>query len=195
MRRVPWCTLGLVAAACVASFVDGAAERCILTRDAVRDGELWRLASGHMVHTGRAFAALDLGVLLVLGAWLEFRSRALLVASVAAGGALATLAVWFVRPDVASYQGASALSSAVFAALAVELVLEPGARGRRVLAVAALALFAAKTWFERDGTAVVASLDGELRVVAEAHAAGAVGGVLAAGLAALRNRSRARTRR
>ncbi|MCC6406912.1 MAG: rhomboid family intramembrane serine protease [Planctomycetes bacterium] len=192
---MPWCTLALVAAACVASFVDGAAARCLLTREAVREGELWRLASGHLVHTGRAFAALDLGVLLALGSWLECRSRALLIASSVAGGAFATLAVWFLRPDVASYQGASALSSAAFAALALDVVLEPGARGRRVLALAALATFAVKTWIERDGTAVVASLDGELRVVAEAHAAGAAGGVLAVALVALRSRSRARTRR
>lgn len=193
-RPWPWCTLALVACGAAASAWPGAAERLVLTRAALDSGEFWRFATAQLVHPTFALAALDLAALAVVGGWLERRERATFVAAACVGGSLVVATVWFVRDDLASYQGASGLASAAFVALALSLWRDGGAR--RALALLALGIFAAKLVFEfRGATAGLVTSEGH-EVVPEAHAAGALGGVLAGLLAvAFRNRSSARTRR
>lgn len=191
IRRAPWCALVLVAGAGAASWVADWPEHAIFDRAAVEAGEPWRLATGHLVHASARLALFDLGALAALGAWLELRSRATFFAAMLAGGALASAAVWWLRPDLATYQGASALASAAFAALALSLARDGGRA--RWLALVALAAFALKLALELCGAGLGLATAPGLVVVPEAHAAGALGGALAA--AALRSRSRAGTRR
>ncbi|MCK6448179.1 MAG: rhombosortase [Planctomycetes bacterium] len=193
-RAWPWCTLALVAGGAAASAWPAGGERLVLTRDALDSGELWRVATAHFAHPTFELAALDLAALGVLGAWLERRSRATLVAAVIVGGALVDAAVWTLRDDLASYQGASGLASAAFVALALSLWRDGGVR--RALALFALGVFAAKLGLEfRGATAGLVTSAGH-EVVPEAHAAGALGGVLASLLGVVfRNRSSAGTHR
>jgi hypothetical protein len=123
----------------------------------------------------------DLGVLLGLGAWLEWRgSRRTLVLALALAAALTALAVQFFSPDLRFYRGSSGLASALFVLTALELVRSPS-RGARVLTLAALGLFVGKAgWEFLAGAPLFAGpLPPGVRVVPLVHLLGGLGGALA----------------
>ncbi|MGE3970331.1 MAG: rhomboid family intramembrane serine protease [Porticoccaceae bacterium] len=178
--RFPRCTAAVVAVALLASFAPGFAARLVYERGAIETGELWRLASAHLVHEWPRLALFDLGALLVLGAWLERRGCALLVATFAAAASLASAAVWFLRADLARYQGASALVAGALVAAAVTAIVD---RSReRVLALALLGAWIAKTCAELAGVwpAAWSPVPAGVESVAVAHAAGGLAGAGAA---------------
>jgi rhomboid family GlyGly-CTERM serine protease len=180
-RRIPWCTATVVAIAAVASAVPGGREALELRRAAVADGESWRLLGAHLVHAGPAHAILDLAALLVLGSWLELRSRAELVLVLCASALAASAAVWFARPDLERYLGSSALASGAFVALATALLGERRSTLARAAGAAALAAFALKLACEAAGESL-APLPAGVEVVPLAHAAGGLAGLIAASL-------------
>lgn len=176
--RRPLLALALVALGVGLLRSPAAAAALEFERADVRSGELWRLWTGHLVHATPRLALLDLGVLALLGAWWERRSRAalawILLAS-ALGGSLALLAF----SSFERYTGSSALGSGLFVAAALELAL--GERGVRSKAGwLALALFAAKCALEGMGgpSALFVTLPAGTSVAASAHLGGGMGGAL-----------------
>lgn len=177
-RAWPVLTLGLVAASAALEFLPHVAAALRFEREALHAGELWRFFTGHLVHRLGWLAALDLLVLLVLGAWWERRSRGAFVAILIASAVLASAGV-LVITTFATYVGSSAISSGLFAAAALELGLERGGP-RRIVCALALLLFALKCIAEARGGALFVELPRGTSVSAAAHALGAVGGVLVA---------------
>lgn len=151
-------------------------------REAVRDGETWRLLTCHLVHWTPRMAAMDLGALLVLGLWLESRRPALLLLTMAAGAASTSAAIHLLSPSVSVYRGASGIDSALFAAAAAEIIFASRSKAAVRLAAAALGIFLAKvSWEAATGTAIAAGpLPSGVRVAPEAHLAGAIAGALSA---------------
>ena len=64
-----------------------------LALDSEAPGEVWRWASGHLLHTSPTHLLWNLLALAVLGALVEHHSRRLLLASLAAGAG--TVSLWF----------------------------------------------------------------------------------------------------
>ena len=149
-------------------------------RKTIATGELWRLATGHLVDPWLSLAVFDLATLLVLGAWLELRSRALCATTLALSAAAASATIWFARPDLERYFGSSALGCGVLAALGVDHVLRGGARSARVLGVAALILLALKLIADLGGSGAIVVLPPGIELAAGAHVAGAVAGAVCA---------------
>jgi rhomboid family GlyGly-CTERM serine protease len=175
------CTLASVCAAVLVSAgPTELREGLALERHAVLSGELWRILSGHLLHGDPALAAWDLAALALLGAWVEGRSRAELLAALGLGALLSSAAVLVLRPDLATYQGSSALASALFATECLRLLARgPDALARSVAALG-LAGLAAKIALESAAFWPSPALAGagDLESVAVAHLAGALAGGL-----------------
>ena len=175
-RGVPWLTLSLLAIAALLILAPTLAVQLRFEREPLLSGEYWRALSGHLVHEQAALALIDLGVLAVLGAWWELRSRVACAAILLSSACLASAAL-LAFSSYASYIGSSALSSGLFIAVLLESMRAPGAVRRWVLAVALL-LFVAKCILESFGHDAfsLAPLEPGTRVAACAHWAGGLAG-------------------
>lgn len=173
--RVPWLTFGLVAAAVWVSFGPGApwlADRLVFDRAALLQGEAWRLLGAHLVHGWPQLALFDLGAIAVCGALIEQRSRSLLGYTLLLAAVCASGSVLMLRPDLALYQGSSALASALFVVAAAGLTRAP--------ASTLLVAFALKLALEAAGAWPSPATPAGVETVALAHVVGALAGTFVA---------------
>ena len=122
------------------AFAPEAAGWLQLDRDAVAAGQLWRLATCHLVHWNIEHACWDIAVFTGLGALCVYREGQRLTACFVGSALAIALGVWLAAPQVQIYRGASGVDSALFALLAVGLIRE-AARDRdrlRLLVLGAL---------------------------------------------------------
>jgi membrane associated rhomboid family serine protease len=159
--------------AVVTKAVIGAALLCALAPEVFefrRDGEVWSLLTGQLVHWTPRMAVLDLGVLAACGAWIERRSARAWCTTLLAAAALTALAVRVSGVDV--YRGSSGLATAAFVAVALS-------HPRRALGVAALVLLAAKVaWETRHAGGIAAgALPAGVAVLPGVHVAGVLAGL------------------
>jgi rhomboid family GlyGly-CTERM serine protease len=150
----------------------------VLNRDAVADGELWRLWSGHWVHFSTSHLAWNLLVLLLAGSWLEHIQPGRLWRHVVVAAPFISLSVLVFEPGLRVYGGLSGLSTGVVVLLALHHLRAPGAS--RLLWTAVLALVAVKSVHDlAHADALFARYDlPGVRTAATAHAAGALSAVL-----------------
>lgn len=143
----------------------------------------WTWAGAHLVHASGSHLLWDLAVFAVLGAWLERRGRAAMVAATAASSlaVTASVALW---TTLSSYVGLSGVDTALFAAVAVELWRTAQSRMERLVPLGFGAALAAKVAYEAiTADALFAAQDGTWVPVPLAHAVGgAVGALVWAGL-------------
>jgi hypothetical protein len=169
---------------CAATFVSAGptvlSDWFALERDAVQAGELWRIWSGHLWHGSAVLAIWDLTAIALLGSWVEHRSRAELLAVLGLAPLLSGAAVLVLRPDLASYQGSSALASALLVTECLRLLGREQHGIARGVALLALVGFGVKVMFESAGLWTSPALAGAtaLESVAVAHLAGALAGAL-----------------
>ena len=142
-RRLPVCTLILVAASLGSSITPEAATQFEYDRARVTAGEIWRPVTGQLVHWSAGMAALDLAATAIAGALVERRSRSSLLAVVAASMAAVGATVHLWTREIDRYRGLSGVASALFVAACLSLAAGP-ARGLRRLGWLALAIFAVK---------------------------------------------------
>jgi rhomboid family GlyGly-CTERM serine protease len=117
-------------------------------RAAIARGELWRVVTGHWTHWSFSHLAWDLAAFIALGiACIHRRPRAtawtLAIGSLAIGAA-----VWFWQPHLSAYRGMSGLDAALFALLAVDVLMGTGLHAVRAACAAVLLCFLAKLDFE-----------------------------------------------
>jgi Rhomboid family len=176
--RAPWISLGFVTLAIAVSLDARSRGALIFERASIEAGQWWRLWSAHLVHSWPTLAAVDLGMVLVLGAWVEHRSRRVLACALLASTTAASLALLFWRTDLATYQGSSAFACALLTLAGTRILIEGKAWLERGIAALALVLFAVKTCVELSHAAPfgVVPLPSGVEVVAIAHAAGGVAG-------------------
>lgn len=156
-------------------------------RQAICEGQIWRLLSGNMVHWSREHFMLDVAVFVLVGLIYEprmgrFYPWVILVSALAVG-----LGVFIVSPEMATYRGLSGVDSGQFAAaLAVEYGLAHRCWRRWLWLAPVTAVFVLKIAFE--------SISGQMFFATEslgdiglpvpiAHAAGAVAGAIGAAIA------------
>jgi rhomboid family GlyGly-CTERM serine protease len=158
-------------------------------RDAIANGEYWRLVSGHLVHLGLGHLWPNLAALVVVGALFDgvLSNKDLWRVCLAAAAAI-DLGLYVLEPDVAWYVGLSGVLHGLVAAGALALTLERQTLGF-VLAIG----LGAKLAFEQLAGPVpftAASVGGP--VVVASHLYGAGGGLLAEALVRVVRRSRSR---
>jgi rhomboid family GlyGly-CTERM serine protease len=143
-------------------------------RDALAHFQWWRLISAHLVHLGWRHALLNCGGLAAL--WVlfarEFSPRRwlwiVLLASLAIDAGL-----WFLRPVVDWYVGASGVLHGIWAAGACAMYRRGEAVGAGLLL-----LLIVKLVYEQQSWASL--FDGDLPLVPAAHLFGALGGLIGA---------------
>jgi len=179
----PW-TLALAVAALAATLLAIAApgpttSRLIADAAAIRDGQLWRLLTGPLVHATWGHLARDLAVCLIIGAGYEPTLRPIWPALGVAALILPTAAVTLTG-DWSAYFGLSGLSHAWIAAALVHehhstRPLLRRTRYRACLHAASLA-FAAKLVYEAITATPLFPMDlgPTIRQVPLAHLTGAV---------------------
>ncbi len=153
---------------------DGAREALDYQRAALAQHQWWRLISAHLVHLGWPHALLN-GVGLAL-LWMLFAReftprRWLWIALLSAASIDAGL--WFLRPAVDWYLGASGVLHGVWAAGACAMYRRGDGFG-----AALLLLLIAKMVYEQQSGASL--FEGNLPLVSAAHLYGALGGLVGA---------------
>jgi len=165
----------LVVCIVLAAGGDEARELGRYQRDAVENGEYWRLVSGHLVHLGLGHLWPNLLALVIIGALFDgvLRNADWWRLSLVSAAAI-DLGLYWLEPDVLWYVGLSGVLHGVVAAGALALALE-----RQALGFVLLAGLGAKLAFEQLAGPVpftAASVGGP--VVVAAHLFGAAGGLL-----------------
>jgi rhomboid family GlyGly-CTERM serine protease len=165
-------------------------------RAAIARGELWRLVTGHWAHWSFSHLAWDLAAFVALGVACVRRRPQATAWTLAIGSLAIGAAVWFWQPQLSTYRGMSGLDAALFALLAVDLLMGTTLHAVRAACAAVLLCFLAKLDFElmSGRSFFVDSAAADFVPVPLAHAVGAaVGGVaaLVAATAASRHTARA----
>ncbi len=172
LRRSHWLpALMLLASALTASLLP---DVCLLTRDGLARGEVWRLWTGHLVHHTAAHFLFDVGAALLLLGFVRSRLVWIALPPVISAVFLMT------RPELSSYAGLSGVLHGVFALACFEIARS--ARGmERTLALATLLGVIAKAATESiTGTPLfTGTFDMGGATVFEAHLAGVVCALLA----------------
>jgi rhomboid family GlyGly-CTERM serine protease len=189
LARLPLVTLALAVLAGAILVVGGWSGAAEFDRAAVAAGQWWRLATGHLAHWNLEHLAWDAIMLVLLGSFIEQRSRRALVAAVTISAAAISLALWWGVVDAAQYRGLSGIDSALFALVAVELLGDAWRTKRPLVAAAVLAVavgFAGKIGYEAaTGQALfVDSAAGAFTPLPLVHVVGALAGAVV-GLAGL----------
>ena len=187
-------TAVLVGISLSVSSLPGCAEWLQYDRVAFGDGQFWRPLTSQLVHWSPKMTLLDLGVLLVTGAWIEIHARRLLAGCVTLSAAMVAAGMHFLDTDLMFYRGSSGIATASFTALALLILFDP-LRGKwlRRLGLTAILLLGTKLILEsRQGTVIAAGhLPDGIQVAGLAHQLGALAGVVS-GSVYLRQQRRGR---
>jgi rhomboid family GlyGly-CTERM serine protease len=144
-------------------------------REAVLQGQFWRLLTAHVVHADTGHLMLNMGGTVLIAALFPQTYRALqwvLVLTVSAAAIGAGLLLW--KPEIQWYVGASGILHGALAAGSVAW----WRGGRHGLALTlSLLLLGKLCWEQWQGALPLAS---GLRVIVDAHLYGAAGGAVAA---------------
>jgi rhomboid family GlyGly-CTERM serine protease len=113
----PWRTLLLTGLALALWLVAGPApEAWVYDRTAIGGGEVWRLVTGHLVHSDAEHAFWDMAALALLGGLFEHRLGRSLVVSLGAGIVTIDAWLWWSLPKLALYCGLSGVINSLLAA-------------------------------------------------------------------------------
>lgn len=186
-----WLAICVILGVCVALAAGGDELRELgrYQRDALENGQYWRLVTGHLVHLGWGHLWPNLAALVVIGALFDglFRNADWWRVGVASAAAI-DLGLYVLDPDVLWYVGLSGVLHGLVAAGALALCF-----GRQKLGIVLATGLCAKLAFEQFAGPVpftAAAVGGP--VVVAAHLYGAAGGALAEALVHVIRRRRSR---
>lgn len=176
--RVPFATLALAGGSVLVALFPALQRVLVLDRDAVAGGQLWRIATGSLVHFSTSHLLFDLAVVVVAGALLERRGWSLAPIVLASATAIGA-SVMRLAPELARYGGLSGVACTLVALYALDCLAARGAA--RTAGAIVLVLTAIKLGWELwSGAFVFVGDAGDtFRPVPLAHVVGAGVGVAA----------------
>lgn len=174
-----WAFGGAIAVLSLGLQTGGTTVRDALMFDRLRiiDGELYRLATGHLVHLDWRHLLLNLAGLMLVWVLVGDRYRALgwLVIAAVSAATIDGL-FWWLIPELRWYVGLSGVLHGLLIAGAIGLIRE-----RRGEALVLLVVVVAKLMYEHlFGPMPVSADTSGSSVITEAHLYGAIGGAIAA---------------
>lgn len=173
----------------------GAAAWFEYDRTAIAAGELWRVVTCHWMHWSLDHLAWDVVAfaMLVMIGWRASAKRLLLALALSA--VLIPPAVWIVLPEMGTYRGLSGIDSALFTLVAVTVLKEEAAAGRRGTTLAIVLVvtgFVGKIVFELVTGGTLFADSSTFVPVPLAHVVGGACGWVAAALPSMTPRSHQR---
>lgn len=118
----PWLTISLCLGSLLLFLILGAApESLIYSRQAIAQGEIWRLLTTHFVHCDFSHLLLNLVALLLLGGLLEQQINGKFTGVVAIGCLGVSSWLWFAKTDLQFYCGLSGMLNGLLAVLLATL--------------------------------------------------------------------------
>jgi rhomboid family GlyGly-CTERM serine protease len=175
----PWFAVAVSFVVLCIRFSPGARDFFFYDRVRIKDGQWWRLWSGHLAHHSTSHLLWNLAVFLPAAAWLEhIRPTATRIFIVFAPLFISGW-LWFLDPNLQFYAGLSGVTIGVVTLLTI-LQLRSESSEPRQIWLMALILIAAKIAFEfrQPTTAMFAGLPDGIRNVPLAHLAGAMGAAI-----------------
>jgi rhomboid family GlyGly-CTERM serine protease len=143
--RLPWRTLLLALSATLLYWIAGIApDNLVYSREAIEQGELWSLISGHWVHSDRQHAVWNIAALLILGSLFERTLRHRLFTDLLLASLLLSLWIGILMPELQAYCGLSGILNTLLVSGC--LALWQQLRSPTLLLIPALAFF--KSLFE-----------------------------------------------
>ena len=120
--RLPWRTLLFLALATVGYLIPGdAPEAWVYDRVAIAQGEIWRLVTGHWVHSDLTHALLDIGAFALIAAFCESRLQWRLPLALLAGTIGVDAWLWWIADSLHYYCGLSGILNCLLAVALVRI--------------------------------------------------------------------------
>lgn len=179
---VPILTVGLIGAAVAVNLVPEVGTELLQDRFAVREGQWWRLLTGHLVHHSGSHLFWNCFMIGLAGGLLEQRQRTAMILSLMTAGFLIGPGLQACLPDMNSYAGLSGIATALVTCV-ILLRLADGRCWRFALGLLILKLSAELLFTD---SLFVSFSQPDVRSVPLAHVLGAVAGWLAAVLSGRR---------
>jgi rhomboid family GlyGly-CTERM serine protease len=182
-QPIPIWTLAICAVAAVVFGAPQLEAALVYNREAIGQGELWRLVTGNLVHLSGGHLVRDLIAFSIAGALIENGCDRHFPLLCLASGVLIGAVLYLVEPHLLVYGGMSGIVTAAVTYLCLNGFGERGAY--RWLCLGVLLCLATKTGVEMGGRAsfFAATLPNEFVVVPASHAVGAATAVLVFALA------------
>ena len=146
-------------------------------REAIADGQWWRLISGNLAHLGWSHTALNLAGLALIWAllWHSFSAKAWGIITLISGLAV-TLGLYYLNPALHWYVGLSGLLHGLF----VAGVIGSLRRGDRRDLILLIAIAAKLAWEQYSGPMPGTAEMAGGPVIVDSHLYGAIGGTIVA---------------
>jgi rhomboid family GlyGly-CTERM serine protease len=170
---LPWETLSLAAVAGIVYMALGPAPgNWVFDWVAIADGEIWRLVTGHWVHSDPSHAFWNIAALILMGLLFERRLQSLLLKSLFVGTVAVDAWLWWGDASLAYYCGLSGILNSLLVVGLVRLWQDHPHPLVLLIALVAVAKIASEMIMGRGLVTHTAWPS-----VPAAHAAGFVGGV------------------
>lgn len=131
VRSLPAGTLAIAAAALAVAAAPGWFDSLVLGREDLLRGEIWRLVTAHLLHTGTYHLVWNVGALLVVGFVFEPVLGRKLGFLLGAGALLIGVGVFSLDPGLGGYCGLSGLLNTIWIGGSLGAAREEIFRGRR----------------------------------------------------------------
>ena len=172
--KAPRVTITIAIATIVVALSPALQQTLVLDRHAIAHGQLWRIATGNLVHFSASHLLWDLLVVTIAGARLEARGWPVAATTLASAVAIGVAVVRY-EPSLGQYGGLSGVACTLVVIAAVDSLEASGLT--RAAALVVLALLAAKLWWEwRSGSFVFVN-GSDVVAVPLAHLTGSCVGV------------------
>jgi len=173
-HNFPILTLMLVVGSLLLFLLPDTANLLIYDRERIFSGEVWRLATGALVHFSWPHVVYNAVILLIAGSLLERDARLVFVALVLITSIASGLYFLFFLPDMTNYAGLSAINSALVIYLCLMNIRDTSISAW--LWIMILILFIAKVTYEivMQQAFFVSFTQGAIQVVPSAHIIGAL---------------------